>query len=276
MDNSVLLRNSDKTINYIKTQDITNIEEKDVWLHPWNLEKFDDLYNRDERFFAIVIKGALSWLNRNIVMYNKPINHFIFNTGSSYLYIESNGYEYKWNETTGEDAIYMHLPRSIVELDNITLIPDELSQPYSKGIYERRSGNLINGYCAEICRLPLELNVNLKYVLANFNESIILIQEFIDKIVFQKYFKITYLGNIIQCSIEFASDFHINLNSIDMESKETNRKTIELPIKICTNYPIIDERSEIQTDKVIQKFGANIYAETADGEITDTQNIIIE
>ena len=87
--------------------------DKEPWIRPWNEEKFDDLYNRDERFFALVIKGLLSWLNRIIVMYNKPINHFIFTTGSSYLYIESNGYEYSVNETTGEDTMYMILPRCL-------------------------------------------------------------------------------------------------------------------------------------------------------------------
>ena len=43
--------------------------EREPWIRPWNQEKFDDLYNRDERFFSIVIKGLLSWLNRNIVLY---------------------------------------------------------------------------------------------------------------------------------------------------------------------------------------------------------------
>ena len=83
-------------------------------------DKFDDLYNRDERFFSIVIKGLLSWLNRNIVLYNKSINHFIFNTGSSYLYMESNGYEFNLSETTGEDTMYMTLPRCLVEISDIS------------------------------------------------------------------------------------------------------------------------------------------------------------
>ena len=42
--------------------------ENEQWIRPWMTDKFDDLYNRDERFFSIVIKGLLSWLNRNIVL----------------------------------------------------------------------------------------------------------------------------------------------------------------------------------------------------------------
>ena len=48
-----------------------NLSENSVnktakWMRPWNIEKFDELSNRDERFFSIVLKGALGWLTQNI------------------------------------------------------------------------------------------------------------------------------------------------------------------------------------------------------------------
>ena len=58
------------------------------WLRPWNVKQFNDLYNRDDRFFSVLIKGAIGFLNFHIKMYDKPINHFIFNTGSSYMFVE--------------------------------------------------------------------------------------------------------------------------------------------------------------------------------------------
>lgn len=229
--------------------------EKEKWIRPWNQEKFDDLYNRDERYFAILVKGLISWLNRNIVMYNKPINHFIFNTGSSYLYIESNGYEYSVSEVTGEDTIYMSLPRCILEITNIKVPPEELSMPFSRGNYERRNGNQLSGYNAEIQRMPIEISINAKYYLATFNEEMILAEEIINKLMFQQYFNITYLGNIIQCSIEFPSDLGIQINKIDMASAEPNQRTIELSLIVCSNYPNINERTEIPTDRVIVTYG---------------------
>ena len=229
--------------------------EKEPWVRPWNQEKFDDLYNRDERFFAIVIKGLLSWLNRNIVLYNKSINHFIFNTGSSYLYMESNGYEYTVTETTGEDTIYMQLPRCLIEITDINIPMEELTAPFSRGTYERRNGNKLQGFNAEMRRLPIELTINMKYYLSNFNETIILLQELIDKLVFQKYFNITYLGKVIQCSIDFPANYNPEINKIDMASPEPNQRNITLDIKLSTNYPVIDTRTEIPTDKVIEFFG---------------------
>ena len=252
--------------------------EREPWIRPWNQENFDDLYNRDERFFSIVIKGLLSWLNRNIVLYNKSVNHFIFNTGSSYLYMESNGYEYSVTETTGEDSIYMKLPRCIVEISDINIPMEELSAPFSRGNYERRSGNQLQGFNAEIRRLPIEITINMKYYLSNFNETIILLQELIDKLVFQRYFNITYLGKVVQCSIEFPANYNPELNKIDMSSPEPTQRNITLDIKICTNYPLIDTRTEIPTDKVIVQFGhkVDLYLKGFKGDSINKGQIISE
>lgn len=251
-------------------QNLVNRKD-DKWIRPWNLKEFSDLYNRDERFFSILIKGVISWLNRNIVMYDEPINHFIFNTGSSYMYVESNGYEFKWSETTGEDQMYMHMPRCVMELTDISIPQEELSNPFSRGTYERRSGDNIKGYNAEIRRLPIELTINLKYVFSNFNESIVVLQELIDKLVFQQYFQITYLGQIIECSIEFPANNTPQLNKIDMTSTDTNQKNLTFDIKICSNYPIVNTKSEIGTDKIIKHFGG-IFDQNGNVVVLDGQH----
>lgn len=229
--------------------------EKESWVRPWHIEKFDDLYNRDERFFAVVMKGVIAWFNSNIVMYNKPIQHFILDTGSAYLYVENNGYEYTIGETTGEDMMYMQMPRCVVEINDIGFPSEELTSPFSRGNYERRDGNNIRGFNAEMRRLPVEISLSLKYVFSNFNESIVVLQELIDKIIYQRYFKVTYLGQIIQCSIEFPQNANPEINQIDMTSAEVNQKNLSLDVKICTNYPIINERTEIATNAIISSFG---------------------
>lgn len=238
----------------MKGLNLSNNSENNKWIRPWNKEKFDDLYNRDDRFFSILIKGVLSWLNKNILMYNKPIKHFIFNTGSSYLYVESNGYEFTWNETSGEDYIYMEMPRCIVKIGNVEIPTEELSNPYARGNYERLNGNNIEGFNAEIRRLPVNMKIDLTYILSNFNESIILLEELINKIIFQQYFNIIYLGQIIKCSIEFPNSSEIEINKIDMTSPDINQKTINISVNICSNYPLINERTEIESNKIISSF----------------------
>lgn len=238
-------------------QNLVN-KTKDEWVRPWNRPAFDQLSEKDDRFIAILMKGVLSWLTRHIVMYGKPIKHFIFNTGSSYLYIENDGYEYSLSETSGEDTMYMSMPRCICELENISVLTEDLSQPFIRGVYERYVGNEVVGMNAEMMRLPLVMNVKCKYVLSNFNESIVLIEEILSKLVFQQYFRIVYLGQTIQCSIEYPTEESIEINKIDMASSETNQKTIEISLKVNANYPKINERSEMRNDQIIGSFKNNL------------------
>lgn len=236
-------------------------KDVDKWVHPWNMtnEEFKDLHVKDERFFSILIKGCLGYLNSHILMYNEPIKHFIFNTGSSYLYVEANGYDFSWTETTGEDYMYMKTPRCVVNITNFTIPQEELTNPFIRGNYERRSEDgQIKGYNAEMRRLPIEVEMTLQYVLSNFNEQIILIQELFDSLVFQKYFNITYLGQIIPCSIEFPNSQGLNLQQPDLASADNVHKTIEVSIKLNSLYPIINEDTEIPTDHVIAGFATSL------------------
>jgi len=233
-------------------QHVSN-KEIDKWVRPWNIESFDNLSYKDERFFSILIKGVLTWLTKNVILYDKSIRHYIFNTGSSYMYVEQNGYEFKWCETTGDNYMYMEMPRCIAQIGNFSIPQEELTSPFVRGVYERMSSkdNQIKGYNAEIRRLPIEMTMHLTYILSNFNESIVLLQELFDKLIFQRYFSIVYLGQTIRCSIEFSSDTNIELNKIDMISTDVNQKNIAFDIKISTYYPIINTRTEMPNDKII-------------------------
>ena len=224
-----------------------------MWKHPWQLEKFDNIYNKDERFFSILVKGLIAWFNKNVVLYNKPIKHFIFSTGSSYMYVEANGYEFILSETSGGDWIYMEMPRCIIEISDISFNTESLTNCFSRGEYERYDDetNSISGYNAEIMRVPIEMNLQFKYVLSNFNETIVLLQEIIDKFIYQKFFTIIYLGQKIRCGIEFPTSEQLELNKIDMSSNETNQKILQFDIKLTSNYPAINERTEVSNANVI-------------------------
>lgn len=253
---------------------------KDVWVRPWDSNYGDNLYKRDERFFSLVIKGLLSFLNKNIVLNGESIQHYIFNTGSSILYVENNGYEFSWCETSGEDQIYMKMPRCIVEFGDIGCDFTELTSPYVRTTYERLSSidNTIKSYNAETRRLPIELSISLKYVLSTMNESLILIQELVDKLSFQKYFNFIYLGQKILCSIEFPQSYKIEFNKIDMTSTDVNQKNINLELKLCTNYPIINTNTEISSDIIIGSFNTSIHSisDKDVNNVTDVSNMNIE
>lgn len=235
-------------------------KEKDKWIRPWERTSFDYIYERDDRFFSLVIKGALQWLTTNLVMYGKPIKHFIFNSGSSYMYLENNGYEYTWCETSGEDYIYMETPRCIVSVGSFSVPEAELTAPTTRGIFERESNaektkGQILSYNAVIQRLPIEFTMNLKYSFSNFNEGIVFIQELFECVLFQQYFEIVYLGQIVHCSIEIEGNSEISLDNIDLGNTELTKRTMDFSIKVCTNLPIVAGETESPTTNIISKAG---------------------
>ena len=115
--------------------------------------------------------------------------------------------------------------------------------------------------------------MNLKYVFSNFNEAIIFVQELFEKILFQRYFQIIYLGQIINCSIEINGDTNINLSEIDLSSKDNNYRTMEFEIKITSNLPIIKEKAESLCTNIISDNSGNII-NTKDNNILGTYDNI--
>ena len=113
-------------------------------------------------------------------------------------------------------------------------------------------------------------------MLSNFNESIILIQELIDRVCWQQYFNIVYLGQVIQCSLEIDNNYQIQLNKVDMTAPDTNQKTIEIQFKLCSNYPCIDERTEIENSKVIGKIitNTNLFNNNDITDLSDSETRI--
>lgn len=234
-------------------QNLVNKEE-DRWIRPWNKTKFDDIDIRDERFFALVIKGALSWLNNNLVMYDNPIRHFIFQTGSTYMYVENNGYEYSTCEVTGEDWMTMSTPRCLCTVGSFSIPTEELTSPHTRGTFERMSGDEIVGYNAEFRRMPIEISMTLRYVFSTFNEGLVFVQELFEKTCFQQYFRIAYLGQQVDCSIEMDENTQIQFENPDLAGTNVNQRTMEFDIKICTNLPIFNEKTAVKNSAVISSF----------------------
>ena len=113
------------------------------------------------------------------------------------------------------------------------------------------------------------MTMNLKYVLSTYNEGLILLQEIFDKLIFNRYFRISYLGQNIQCLINFPSEEQITVNKVDMASTDVNQKTIEFSITVLSAYPQINERTEIKNTQIISSFSTdvNLYKDLAEKHI---------
>ena len=184
------------------------------------------------------------------------------------IFIINNGINIMFTKEEIKNSI-----QNIVNLSNED--PEEI---YVRGVYERIVGNEIVGMNAEMRRLPLDVTLKLRYVLSNFNESVVLLQEIIDKLVFRKYFNITYLGQTVKCSLNWPTEQSVQINKIDMTSSETNQKSIEFSLNLSTSYPQIDERTESRNDSIIGKFKQDVclHPKSLDNKSSDKESIIKE
>ena len=173
--------------------------------------------------------------------------------------------------------MYNSMPRCICELGDINIPTEELTTAFIRGTYERKSSKdgEYKGYNAQMRRIPIEVSINLRYVLSNFNESLILVQELIEKMIFQQYFSIIYLGQKIQCSIEFPQSSQVNINKIDFDSTEVNQKIIEIQIKIDSYIPVINVNTEIENKQIISSFEYNMNFEY-NSSLSDDEQIKID
>ena len=258
---------------------VSNIDI-DRWVQPWDEERPDDIYDRDERFFSILTKGFLAYMSNAIKMYGKPVRHFIFTTGSSYMYVETNGYEYSVKEVTGEDWIYHERPRCVVQLGNVSIDTNELSQPRVRGTYERRSSRTgeILGYNAEIQGVPVNMTIVCRYVLSTFNEKLVLAQELIDKMLFQKYFSINYLGQVIKVAVTPPQDFSLDFSTVDMSSTEANRFELQVQLQVEAVYPSIDVSTESPNSLLIEKlhYNTDMYYNKDTGNTNSKETVTID
>ena len=67
----------------------------------------------------------------------------------------------------------------------------------------------------------------------------------------------------------------IEFNKIDLASPETNQKNVSLELKINTNYPIINEHTEVSGKQIIASFSKELNIEKNEF-ITDTESQILE
>ena len=121
--------------------------------------------NNQELFFSTLIKGLILKLKEDISIRGIPVPHIIVHTGSDALYLEKKGQDQSIEplEISNENYIYNITPRCVVNPGGIDLIVDQLTNPYILGQLQYDSGDNLYNLVGEFRRLPLKLNVELKY-----------------------------------------------------------------------------------------------------------------
>lgn len=213
--------------------------------------------NNQELFFSILIKGLMLSLNRDISIRNIPIPHIIVHTGSDIMYLENKGQNHSIEplSVSNEDYIYNIVPRCIVTPGGISVIPDQLTNPYIFGKLQYESeGNLYN-LVAEFRRMPVKLDVELKYFTDSYRDMLELTQQIITKLSFIRTFNITYMGQVIKCSYKIPETFTGEyLTDLDGTTNEDKSRKLPLTLEVETNLPVYSPETIMQADLGISKY----------------------
>ena len=229
--------------------------------------------NNQELFFKILLKGLITSLNEEISIRGYHVPHIVLNTGDDLMYLSVKGQNNAIEpyEISNENYIYNIIPRCIVELGNVDLLTDQVTNPYARGLLEFQKDNQLYSLSAECRRLPVKISVELKYYLDTYTDLLELIQHVLSKLTFIRTFYVTYMGQEIICSYKTPESFgNEHLMEISGSTTDNRCRIMSLSIELESNFPVYSNATTISTDSIISNLmkpaGDNIDKDYSDIE----------
>lgn len=225
--------------------------------------------NNMSNFFSILIKGFIYNLNNKIFLHGTSIPHYILNTGDDTMYLEVKGQDHSIepSEVSNEQFVYSMIPRCVVNPNGIDVLPDQLTNPHTRGNLDIPYDGSIISFSSEYRRMPLKLDFSLKYWVDTFTDSLSVAQQIISKLMFIQTFSISYMGQNILCSYKMPENLSPEKN-IEFDGGTTDQKarTISLDIEVETNFPVFDNRTVVENDLLIAGIQAELIVANSSGQ----------
>lgn len=219
--------------------------------------------NNQQLFFSTLIKGLMADLRSFMTIRGTKVPHAIINTGDDTIWLLEKDYDASKEpfEVTNEQYIYSVVPRCIVSLGSIDMVPDQLTNPYSRGNFQYEVDNQLLTLSAEFRRMPVKLQVTLKYVLNTFTDTLEMLQHVCSKLAFIRTFNMVYMGQTISCSYKIPESFEDqHMAELTGDTQESRNRTIELQLEVESNFPVYASRTITETVYIahpIQKLSTN-------------------
>lgn len=226
--------------------------------------------NNQELFFSTLIKGLILKLKEDISIRGIPVPHIIVHTGSDALYLEKKGQDQSIEplEISNENYIYNIIPRCVVNPGGIDLIVDQLTNPYILGQLQYDSGDNLYNLVGEFRRLPLKLNVELKYFTDSYRDLLELVQQTLTNLAFIRTYHITYMGQQITCSYKIPEAFSgEHITELDGKTQDDKSHTLPLTIEVETNLPVFEKRTIMNADSYIGEYDWRLHVNKIPVEI---------
>lgn len=197
--------------------------------------------NVQQLFFSSLIKALLINLRESISIRKIPVPHIIMNTGDDTMWLMAKGYDVTIEPTniSNECTIYNTVPRCVCNPSSIDMVPDQLTSPYTTGVFQFEYENSLYTFHSEFRRMPVKLQVNLKYYLDSFTDALELMQHVCTKLAFIRTYKFTYMGQTITASYRIPDsmeDQHMTELSGDLT--DSRDRTVEVSLEVESFIPV--------------------------------------
>lgn len=206
--------------------------------------------NVQELFLSTVIKGLLYNLNNDIKVRDILVPHLILHTGDDRMWLETKGYDASIEplNISNENNVYSIIPKCIVTPSSIDLDINQLTSPYSKGTiqYCINEGDLTGVYMlsGEFRRMPLKMNIDLKYYVDSYTDMLELIQYIVTNLSFIRTFDIMYMGQKIKCSYKIPESFgESHTMELDGATAENKTHSLEMSVVVETCFPVFNNKT---------------------------------
>ena len=210
--------------------------------------------NIHQLFFSKLIKALMLNLTEQMTVRGEIVPHMIINTGDDTMWLLEKDYNFAKEpyENTNEQYVYNTIPRCVMDVDSIDTVPDQLTNPYSRGYFQYEYEGQIKTFSAEVRRMPVKINMELKYYVSSFTDMLELSQHVISKLAYIRTFKFVYMGQTIRASYKIPETFDgEHLADLDGTTTENKNRIITMSLEVESTLPVYAEQTVVEADNVI-------------------------
>lgn len=226
--------------------------------------------NHDDVFLRSLIIGIISyfWEKVNITQVR---DNKITNINVPFFYSMVGEEQFLTDFFTQNIKNYQHLkvegntekvPRGIIKMNTSGKSSDELSQRYTRSIYNKTSNNkygqTVEQYSSKVEHIPITSSFTAKVITSSEIQRFKIFEKILKSLQKVDLFNIRYMGfNAISVMIGFPDDIDISkafeFNYPDNESKPI----LEFPFETLTFLPDVDYSTEFHINNNIKNFEIN-------------------
>lgn len=211
--------------------------------------------NNHQSFFGTMIRALILDLNKLMKIRGIPVPHMVINTGDDTIWLMEKEYDYRIEpcDISNEQYIYNIVPRCVVNMTGMDLQADQLSNPYVRGNFQYEIDNQLFTLNAEFRRMPVKVNVDLKYFLDSFNDSLEICQHIYSKLVFVRTYKFVYMGQTMIASYTIPTGINEeHQTEIDGKLQEQRNHSVSISLEVECNLPVYEPKTVVDNVHITQ------------------------